>query len=98
MNHSATLLQRESLPSEVQDYYQSLAELTWCAVARPIPMVIAKSPGAYCKSYHELNDDDDDIEDNRAISYVYPVLYTSNKSPRELAQKGKVVLKNKANS
>ena len=93
MNHSATLLQRESLPSEVGDYYQSLSELMWYAVARPIPMITAKSPDTYCKSYHELNDEDDDIEDSRAISYVYPVLYTSNKSPRELAQKGKVVLK-----
>ena len=64
-----------------------------CAVVRPIPMIIAKSPDTYCKSYHELNNDDDDIEDDRAISYVYPVLYTSNKSPKELAQKGKVVLK-----
>ena len=93
MNGSETLLQRESLPSEVEDYYQSLSELIWCAVARPIPMIIAESPDTYCKCYHELNNDDDDIEDGRAISYVYPVLYTSNKSPRELAQKGKVVLK-----
>ena len=94
IGHSTSLLETGSLPSEVKDYYQSLAELTWCAVVRPIPMVIAISPNTYCKFYHELKDDDDeDIEDNKAIDYVYPVLYSSNKSPRELAQKGKVVLK-----
>ena len=81
----------ESLPPELESYYQSLAELTWCAVARPIPMIIAKSPDTYCKMYHELNDGDD-TEDSKAINYVYPVLYSSNNSPRELAQKGKVVL------
>ena len=93
MDHSTPLLERGSVPSEVEDYYQSLAELTWCAVARPIPMITAMSPNTYCKIYHELKDDDDDIEDNKAIDYVYPVLYSSNKSPRELAQKGKVVLR-----
>ena len=94
MDHSTSLVERGSLPPEVVDYYQSLAELTWCAVARPIPMVIAKSPDTYHKIYHELKyDDDEETEDNIAIDYVYPVLYSSNKSPRELAQKGKVVLR-----
>ena len=93
MDHSTSLIERGSLPPEVEDYYQSLAELTWCAVARPIPMIIAISPNIYCKTCHELKGDDDDIEDNKAIDYVYPVLYSSNKSPREVAQKGKVVLR-----
>ena len=93
MDHSTSLVERGSLPKEVLDYYQSLAELTWCAVARPIPLIIAKSPETYCKIYHELKDDEEDTEDNIATDYVYPVLYSSNKSPRELAQKGKVVLR-----
>ena len=80
------------LPSEVEDYYQSLAELAWCAVARPIPMIIAKSPDTYHKCYHELKDDED-VEDGSAVSYVYPVLYSSNECPRQVAQEGRVVLK-----
>ena len=80
------------LPSEVEDYYQSLAELAWCAVARPIPMIIAKSPDTYCKSYHELKDGED-VEDGCPVSYVYPVLYSSNEWPRQVAQQGRVVLK-----
>ena len=80
------------LPPEVEDYYQSLAELTWCAVARPIPMIIAKSPESYCKMCHELKDGED-VEDGRAVSYVYPVLYSSNEWPRQVAQEGRVVLK-----
>ena len=80
------------LPSEVEDYYQSLAELAWCAVARPIPMIIAKSPDTYCKSYHELKDGED-VEDGTPVSYVYPVLYSSNEWPRQVAQQGRVILK-----
>ena len=80
------------LPPEVEDYYQSLAELTWCIVARPIPMVIAKSPDTYCKSCHELKDGED-VEEGKPVSYVYPVLYTSNEWPRQVTQEGKVVLK-----
>ena len=72
MKNSAKELQREaSLPSEKVDYYQSLSELMWCTVARPIPMIITKSPDTYCKSYYELNNDNDNIEDDKAISYVY---------------------------
>ena len=80
------------LPSEVEDYYQSLAELAWCAVARPIPMIIAKSPDTYCKCYHELKDGED-VEDGSPVNYVYPVLYSSNEWPRQVAQQGRVVLK-----
>lgn len=83
------------LPPDVEDYYQSLAELMWCVVARPIPMVVAKSPDTYCKDYHELKDGED-VEDGKAISYVYPVLYSSNEWPRQVAQEGKVVLQEHA--
>ena len=79
------------LQPEVEDYYQSLAELTWSAVARPIPMIIAISPNTYCKACHELKDGED-IEDGSAISYIYPVLYSSNEYPHQVAQEGKVVL------
>ena len=78
MDHNTSLVEGGSLPPEVDDYYQSLAELTWCAVARPIPLIIAKSPESDCKIYHKLKDDDEDTEDNIAIDYVYPVLYSSN--------------------
>ena len=79
------------LQPEVEDYYQSLAELTWCAVARPFPMILALSPDTYCKACHELKDGED-IEDGSAISYIYPVLYSSNEYPHQVAQEGKVVL------
>ena len=79
------------LQPEVEDYYQSLAELTWCAVARPIPMIIATSPDTYCKACHELKDDED-VEDGSAISYIYPVLYSSSDYPPQVLQEGKVVL------
>ena len=86
------LMDGKPLPSEVEDYYKSLAELVWCAVARPIPMIIAKSPDTYCKAYHELKDGED-VEDGRAVGYIYPVLYTSNEWPRQVALEGRVVLK-----
>ena len=76
---------------EVLDYYHSLAELTWCAVARPIPMIIAVSPDTYSKACHELKDGED-VEDGSAISYIYPVLYSSNEYPPQVAQEGKVSL------
>ena len=43
MDHRTSLLERGSLPPE-KDYFQLQAEFSWCAVARQIPMIIAKSP------------------------------------------------------
>jgi len=45
-------------------------------------------------SIHETKDGDDEDNDDsnkgKSISYIYPVLFTSNSWPREVAMKGKV--------
>ena len=81
-----------ALPQPVLDYYKELASLTWCAVARPIPMVMATQPDCYTKDFHDLKDGEDG-DDGKQINYVYPVLYSSNEWPKQVAQEGRVVLK-----
>jgi len=81
-----------SLPPEVTNYYHTLAELTWQAISRPIPMVYEKEEQVYKKDYHDLKDGESDDE-GKQIIYVYPVLYSSNQWPRQVAQIGRVELK-----
>lgn len=57
-------------------------------------MVMATQPACYSKDYHDLKDGEDD-DDGKPVNYVYPVLYSSNEWPRQVAQEGRVVLKDK---
>ena len=72
-----------------------MAELTWNAVAKAIPMVLSVEEEYYNGIIHELKDgpeDDFDPSISRRVEYIYPVLFTSNNHPREVAIKGKVKL------
>ena len=77
------------IPDGVEKYYSMLAKFTWDCVARTIPMVMSTEETKFNKEVHELKDDDDE-EKEKHILYVYPILFTSNKWPREVAVKGKV--------
>lgn len=81
-----------SLHSEVMNFYSTLAELTWQAISRPIPMVYGTEEQVYKKDHHELKDGDSDNDEGKAVVYLYPVLYSSNQWPRQVAQIGKVEL------
>ena len=84
----------KGIPESIKVYYSVLAKLSWDCVARPIPMIMSTDNTKFDKVLHETkeaNDDDDDNE-GRDISYIYPVLLTSNNWPREVALKGKVVI------
>ena len=85
----------DKIPQAVDDYYSSLAKFTWDCVARPIPMILNKDAVKFDGDIHETKDGDDgeDGDDSikgKYISYIYPVLFTSNSWPREIAMKGKV--------
>ena len=72
-----------------------LAKFTWDCVARTIPMIMSTDEAKFNKEIHELKDYDEDDDDNdgvkeKHISYVYPILFTSNRWPREVVIKGKV--------
>ena len=45
----------------------------------------------YKKEYHDLKDGESDDE-GKPIAYIYPVLYSSNQWPRQIAQMGRVEL------
>ena len=71
-----------------------MAHLTWNAVAKAIPMVLSVEEEYYNEAIHELTDElEDDFDPSVCrIKYIYPVLFTSNNHPREVAIKGKVKL------
>ena len=52
-------------------------------------MIMSTEETTFNKEVHELKDDDEE-EKEKHILYVYPILFTSNKWPREVAVKGKV--------
>lgn len=81
----------DSLEPDVSKYYQALAELTWQAISRPIPMVYGIEEQVYKKDFHDIKDGGSDDE-GMQIVYVYPVLYSSNQWPRQVAQIGRVEL------
>ena len=85
------------IPESIKEYYAALAKFSWDCVARAIPLVMSTDYNEFDKEMHEAReagDDDDDINHERKeISYIYPVLLTSSNWPREVALKGKVVLK-----
>ena len=84
------------IPRAVCDYYSSLAKFTWDCVARPIPIIMSIDPPKFDGEIHESNEgddedgDDEDGDKGKFVSYIYPVLFTSNNWPREIAMKGKV--------
>ena len=83
----------DGIPKAVDEYYSSLAKFTWDCVARPIPMVLSKDAQKFDGGIHEIKDGDGDGDDNskeKFVSYIYPVLFTSNSWPREIAMKGEV--------
>ena len=56
-------------------------------------MVLSVEAKHYDESIHELKDEPEDGIDPSAtytVEYIYPILFTSNKHPREVAHKGKV--------
>ena len=67
-----------------------LAKFTWDCIARTIPMIMSTDESKFNEEVHELKDDDDDDDKEKHISYMYPILFTSNRWPREVAIKGKV--------
>ena len=54
-------------------------------------MVYEVEEQVYKKDYHDLKDGESNDE-GRAIAYIYPVLYSSNQWPRQIAQMGRVEL------
>ena len=90
----------DGIPKAVEDYYTSLAKFTWDCVARNIPMILSTDETKFDGAVHETGDGDgEDDDEGKDVSYVYPVLLTSNSYPREIALKGKVkVLKDTNNS
>ena len=84
----------DKIPQAIDEYYSSLAKFTWDCVARPIPMILNTDAQKFDDDIHETKDgDDDEYGDSikgKYISYIYPVLFTSNSWPREIAMKGKV--------
>ena len=91
------------IPKAVQDYYSLIAKFAWDCVARTIPMILSTDVTVFDGEMHETGDGDTE-DDNRKykgkdVTYVYPVLLTSNSWPREVALKGKVkVSKDSINS
>ena len=56
-------------------------------------MVLSTEAKHYDATIHELNDEPEDGIDSSAtymVEYIYPILFTSNHHPREVALKGKV--------
>ena len=84
----------DGIPQPIKDYYSELAKFTWDCVARTIPMIMSTEVGKFDGDIHETKDgddeDDDDSNKGKFVSYIYPVLFTSNGWPREVAMKGKV--------
>ena len=64
-------------------------------MARTIPIVMSTEITQFDQHVHELKDGDDEadeIYDGKEVVYIYPVLFTSNRWPREVALKAKVIL------
>ena len=82
------------IPQPVEDYYSSIAKFAWDCVARTIPMILSTDVTVFDGEMHETGDgdteDDNEIHKGKDVTYVYPVLFTSNSWPREIALKGKV--------
>ena len=55
-------------------------------------MVFSTEEMYYDETVHELKDEPDDIDPSAAypVKYIYPILFTSNNHPREVALKGRV--------
>lgn len=87
----------DGIPKAVEDYYSAIAKFAWDCVARTIPMIMSTDETVFDGEMHETGDgdteDDDEYHKGKDITYVYPVLLTSNSWPREIALKGKVKIK-----
>ena len=87
----------KGIPESIKGYYAALAKFSWDCVARAIPLVMSTDYNKFDEEMHEArevgDDDDDHDHEGKGISYIYPVLLTSSNWPREVALKGKVVLK-----
>ena len=83
----------KGIPKCIEEYYSTLAKFSWDCVARPIPMIMSTEYAKFDKELHEARETgDDDDHEGKEISYIYPVLLTSNNWPREVALKGKVIV------
>ena len=91
------------IPKAVDEYYSSVAKFAWDCVARAIPIILSTDVTVFDNEMHDTGDgdteDDNEIYKGKDVTYVYPVLLTSNSWPREIALKGKVkVSKDSTNS
>ena len=84
----------KGIPKSIVEYYSTLAKFSWDCVARPIPLIMSTDYTKFDKEMHETREagDDDDDNEGKDVSYIYPVLLTSNNWPREVALKGKVII------
>ena len=82
----------KGIPDGIEEYYTTLSKFSWDCVVRPIPMIMSTDHTKFDKELHETKEggDDDDDNEGKDISYIYPVLLTSNSWPREVALKGRV--------
>ena len=84
----------DGIPQPVEDYYSAIAKFAWDCVARTIPMILSTDVTVFDGEMHETGDgdteDDNEIYKGKDVTYVYPVLLTSNSWPREIALRGKV--------
>ena len=57
-------------------------------------MIFSTEPTNYDEAVHESKDESDDLDPSATykpkVEYIYPILFTSNNHPREVALKGKV--------
>ena len=85
----------KGIPKGIEEYYTTLSKFSWDCVARPIPMIMSTDNTKFDKELHETkegsdSDGDDDDNKRKDVTYIYPVLFTSNSWPREVALKGRV--------
>ena len=78
----------KGIPKSIEEYYSTLAKFSWDCVARPIPLIMSTDYTKFDKELHEAGDNVDN--EGKDVSYIYPMLLTSNNWPREVALKGKV--------
>ena len=82
------------IPQPVEDYYFAIAKFAWDCVARTTPMILSTDVTVFDGEMHDVGDfdleDDNEIYKGKDVTYVYPILLTSNSWPREIALKGKV--------
>ena len=83
----------KGIPKSIEEYYSTLAKFSWDCVARPIPLIMSTKYTKFDKELHEAGHNVDN--EGKDVSYIYPVLLTSNNWPREVALKVNILLSTK---